>query len=238
MLVQWLLKTQKAMDNIPTRDQVDAAYLNPGIFVDSDHADVKAFAAQHTHAGMDDREKAVALYYAVRDGFRYDPYNLDMTPQGLKASDLTQRDYGYCIEKANLLAAAGRAVGIPSRLGFANVRNHIGVDKFMQALQTDVLVFHGYTELWVGDLWVKATPAFNKELCAKFNVAPLEWDGTEDSMFQEFNDSGEQYMEYLHWYGTFADVPRELLLKELAHHYPHLFEAITKGTATFLNFKA
>lgn len=224
-------------DQQPVQQPVDSSYLSPGTFVDSNHSAVGAFAERHTKPQQSDREKAVALYYAVRDGFRYDPYNLDMSEQGLKASNLTQRDYGYCIEKASLLAAAARVCQIPARLGFANVRNHIGVDRYTEVLKTDVLVFHGYTELWLDNQWVKATPAFNKELCDKFEVAPLDWDGSTDSMFQEFNDSGDQYMEYLHWYGTFADIPRDLLLQELRRHYPHLIEAYERGEATFLNLK-
>lgn len=215
----------------------DPVYLQPGTYVDSDHPAVQAFAERHTRGITDTREQATALYYAVRDGFRYDPYDLNMTEEGLKASDLLNREHGYCIEKAALLAAAARAKGIPSRLGFANVRNHIGVDKYVQALGSDVLVFHGYTELWVEGRWVKATPAFNKELCEKFKVAPLEWDGTEDSMFQEFNGEGSRYMEYTHWYGTFADIPRDLLLQELRKHYPHLIEAYEQGKVGFLNFR-
>lgn len=211
--------------------KVSPEYLNPGLYVDSDHPAVTEFAIETTTGVSDDREKAIKLYYRIRDGWRYDPYQLDLSEEGLKASDLLKRDYGYCIEKANLLAASARAIGIPSRLGFANVKNHIGVEKYYEILGTDVLVFHGYVQLFLKKKWVTATPAFNKELCERFEVAPLEFDGEHDSIFQEYNHTGHKYMEYLHDYGTFADVPRDLFISELQKHYPKFFSSQQREAA-------
>ena len=137
---------------------------------------------------------------------------------------MLRRDYGYCVEKANLLGACARALGIPARLGFANVRNHIGTARLEKMLRTDVLVFHGYVELYLEEHWVKATPAFNAALCRRLGVAPLAFDGRHDSLFQQYDSSGGKFMEYLHDYGTFPDVPRELFIDELKKHYPHIFE--------------
>jgi len=198
-------------------------YLLPGKYIDSDHPSVIKFAHQNASHTRDEVKKAVALYGAVRDGFRYDPYHIDLTEEGMKANNLLTRISGYCVEKANLLAAAARVVGIPSRLGFANVRNHIGTDKFAEILKTDILVFHGYTELFLLGKWVKATPAFNRELCHKLQVASLEFDGLNHSIFQEYNHAGHQYMQYLKDYGQFSDLPRDLFIKELRKHYGHLF---------------
>jgi len=199
-------------------------YLKPTKFMDSDHPAVIAFARKVT-ANIDNKtEMAVALYYAIRDGFKYNPYRMDLRPEGLKASNLLSRDYGYCIEKANLLGACARVIGIPSRLGFANVKNHIGTAKLEKILKTDILVFHGYTELYLNGKWLKVTPAFNKELCEKLNVAPLEFNGNEDSIFQEYNQKGGKFMEYLYDYGNYPDVPYDLLIKELKRHYPHIFK--------------
>ncbi|NIR52694.1 transglutaminase [candidate division KSB1 bacterium] len=199
-------------------------YLKPGRFTDSASPAVIDYAKTVTRNEDRDVDKAVALYYAIRDGFQYNPYHLDLRPQSLKASALLSRDYGYCVEKANLLAASARALGIPSRLGFANVKNHIATEKLEKILRTDVLVFHGYAELFLDGRWIKATPAFNRQLCEKLNVDPLEFDGTGDSMFQQYNREGGNFMEYLHDYGHFPDVPYDLFLQELKKHYPHVFE--------------
>ena len=139
---------------------------------------------------------------------------------------MIERGSGYCVEKANFLAAVARACNIPARLGFAIVRNHIGTEKLQEILKSDLFVFHGYTELYIDGQWVKATPAFNKELCERFNVTPLEFDGEHHSVFQEFDAQGNKHMEYLHDYGIFAEVPRELMVDELKKHYPHLFKGL------------
>lgn len=189
--------------------------------MDFEHPAVQAFVAEHVEDTMTSAQKRDALYIAVRDGFRYDPYVLDFRPEGLRASDLVlrERGSGYCVEKAVLYAAALRAVGIPSRLFFGDVKNHIAVDKLVQILGTDRLVFHGGTEVWNGTEWVKATPAFNQELCDRFGVPPLAFDGEHDSMFQAYNDSGARFMEYLKDYGTFNDLPYDLYLNTLEEVY-------------------
>ena len=123
-----------------------------------------------------------------------------------------------------MLAASARAVGVPSRLSFYIVRNHIATDKLEKLLQKNYLVFHGAAELFLDNKWLKTTPAFNKRLCDFLKVEPLEFDGETDSIFQEFDKSGNVFMKYLHDYGAFADLPYELYLDELKKHYPHIFE--------------
>jgi transglutaminase-like putative cysteine protease len=198
-------------------------YLRSAEFVNSDSEEVKLFSKKIVGDTAEPIEQAVKLYYAIRDGFNYDPYNLDLSREAMKASSLLKRNYGYCVEKACLLAACARTLGIHSRLGFARVRNHIATEKLEEILKTNVMVFHGYTELFLDGKWVKATPAFNKSLCEKLNVASLEFNGKEDSIFQSYNEKGGQFMEYLHDYGNFDDVPYELFISELKKHYPHLF---------------
>ena len=205
--------------------EIDKKYLEPGEFMDSDSPEVIAWVDEVLGGKRGDQiGDLLTLYYAVRDGFRYNPYKLDFRPGSMKASHLLGRNHGYCIEKANLFGACARIIGLPSRLGFANVRNHIGTDRFTKILKSDVLVFHGYTEIYANGKWVKATPAFNKELCDLLGVELLEFNANDDSVFQQFDKSGGRYMEYLHDYGTFADIPRELLLKEIKKHYAHFFD--------------
>jgi transglutaminase-like putative cysteine protease len=199
-------------------------YLKPTSFIDSENASVIEFAHQFTSSEKSDREKVVDLYYAVRDEILYSPYHLVLNPKMISASLTLERKTGYCVEKSLLLAAVGRVHNIPSRLGFSIVRNHISTEKFRERLRSDKFVFHGYNEFLIDGKWVKCTPAFNKTLCEKFNVPALDFDGENDSIFQEFNGEGQQYMEYLHEYGQFADFPYELFVSELKVHYPHFFE--------------
>ena len=199
-------------------------YLQPTEFLNFDNVEVKNFAEKYTVDAQTQKEKAIKLYYAVRDSFQYNPYILDLRREGLSAGNLLTRNRGYCVEKAVLLAACARAVGVPSRLSFYIVRNHIATEKLEIALKKNYLVFHGAAELYLDGKWLKTTPAFNKSLCNYLGVEPLEFDGTKDSIFQEYDKNGNVFMSYLHNYGDFADLPYQLYLDELKSHYPHIFE--------------
>lgn len=169
-------------------------------------------------------EIAIQLYYLTRDSFLYDPYHLDLTINGLKASNVLRKKRAWCVEKSSVLAAAARKFDIPSRLGYAIVTNHIGVDKLLQFLRREEIVFHGFVELFLEGKWVKCTPAFDQRICRVSGVTPLDWDGSSDSLFQEF-DHGKKFMEYKHFYGVFDDVPIDLMNAEMKKYYPHLFES-------------
>jgi transglutaminase-like putative cysteine protease len=197
-------------------------YLQSGRFVDSTHPKVAAFAAQHAK-GADDRERAVALYYAVRDGVRYNPFQNFMADATYRASACLEQHLGWCVSKAALLAAAARAAGIPARVGFADVKNHLTTPELTAKMGTDLFVYHGYTELHLDGKWVKATPAFNLSLCKRFRVKPLEFDGRSDSIFHPFDEDDRRHMEYVHWRGEYADVPAEDIKRVFRETYPELF---------------
>jgi len=195
----------------------DALAATPTI--DCDHAEVVAFAREHAGASDDPRKQAVQLYYAVRDGVRYDPYALVLTIPGLKASRSLELGRAWCVPKAILLAAACRVLGIPARLGFADVKNHLSTERMRQTMKTDVFYWHGYTAIELDGRWVKATPAFNIELCEKFRIKPLEFDGFEDSIYHSFDLDGHQHMEYLRFHGEFDDLPFDRMMSAFATHY-------------------
>ena len=64
----------------------------------------------------DARERAIALYYAVRDGVTYTPYCDFRSPDTYRASAVLAKGAGFCVGKAALLAAVARAEDIPARL--------------------------------------------------------------------------------------------------------------------------
>jgi transglutaminase-like putative cysteine protease len=193
--------------------------LKPTPAVNSDHPSVVAFGEASTKGAGNDVERAVQLYYAVRDGIRYDPYSLVLTVAGLSASATLEAGRGWCVPKAILLAACCRAQGIPARLGYADVRNHLSTERLRQSMGTDVFYWHGYTAIELEGQWVKATPAFNIELCEKFRIKPLEFDGTEDSIYHPFDLDGRQHMEYLRFRGEYDDVPLDEIMATFVKHY-------------------
>jgi len=195
-------------------EHIDKKYLSPTAMIDSDHPVVIEYAQKSVSgAGSDSVARAVKLYYAVRDNIWYDPYYPFYLPEHYRASNIIQSGRGYCVSKAALLCALGRACGIPSRLGFGTVRNHLATPKMIDYIGSDVFVYHGFTELYLEDKWVKATPTFNAELCQKHKVVPLEFNGREDSIFHPYNMEKEQFMEYIEHHGTYADVPINNILE-------------------------
>lgn len=190
----------------PSMPPDTAVFLTRTDAIDSDHPTVVAFARTHA-TGATAREQAVSLYRAVRDRLRYDPYRIDLSAHGMRASTALQQGHGWCVPKAVVLAAVARAAGIPARLGFADVRNHLSTQRLRDTMKTDVFAWHGYTELWLDGAWRKATPAFNIELCERFGLLPLEFDGENDSIYHPFDKSGARHMEYVHQRGAFDDMP-------------------------------
>ena len=201
-------------------DNIDPQYLRPTAILDSDHPSIIAHANEITAGKGDDPiAKAIGLYYAVRDGIWYDPYYPFYLPEHYQASNVLASGRGYCVCKAALLCALGRAVGIPSRVGFATVRNHLATRQLLDFLGSDLFVYHGFTEFFLGGKWVKATPAFNRELCRRHAVEPLEFNGREDSIFHAFNQKQQKFMEYIEDLGSYADIPLDKILEKWRQTY-------------------
>jgi transglutaminase-like putative cysteine protease len=190
-------------------------------FIDHDHPAVQAFAREHAK-GLTPRERAISLYLGVRDRVRYDPYRIDLSGRGMAASTAIERGHGWCVPKAVLLAAVCRADGIPARLGFADVRNHLSTERLRKTMGTDVFAWHGYTLIWLDGAWRKATPAFNIELCEKFGLLPLAFDGVQDSLYHPFDRAGRQHMEYVNERGAFDDLPLPQLCEAFRQIYPDM----------------
>jgi transglutaminase-like putative cysteine protease len=182
-------------------------YLIPTSIIDSDHKSVRDYAMETIRGSTEPVEKAVKLYLTVRDNILYDPYSPFYLPEHYRASYVLKRGRSFCVPKASLLCALGRASGIPSRIGFADVRNHLATRQLLDFIGSNLFVYHGFADFYLEGKWVKATPAFNSSLCKRHNVPPLEFNGREDSLFQPYNLDNQKFMEYVKFYGIDADVP-------------------------------
>lgn len=200
-------------------DEDLAPYLQPTAILDANHPAVRAFAREKAAGAPDPVAAAVRLYHAVRDGIWYDPYLPFHRPEDYRASRVLALGRAFCIGKAGLLCALARAIRIPARVGFADVRNHLATRQLIEFLGSDVFVYHGFTEFFLEGRWVKATPAFNAELCRRHGVAPLEFDGRKDSLFQPFNVEKRRFMEYLREHGSFADIPVAAIVEAMRREY-------------------
>lgn len=212
--------------------------LQSTAFIDADSAIIQAFIESVVDKNSDKVAQVIQLHDAVRDQIRYDPYVVDLDKAKLKASEVLVNKRSYCIPKALLLIACCRAIGVPARLGLANVRNHLSTQAFLDLLATDVFAMHGYAVIWLEGQWVKATPTFDRALCRVFGVGVLEFNGREDSLLLPHNSQGEPFMEYLAEHGVFDDLPYELVVSELKRYYPYLFrEGSLKMFRTEIDFE-
>lgn len=205
-------------------------YLSPTSILDSDHPKVVGYAQTIIGSNPSPVEAAVRLFYAVRDDIRYDPYVPFYRPEHYRSSGVMDSGRGFCISKAGLLCALARASRIPARIGFATVRNHLASRQLIEFLGSDRFAYHGYTELSLEGRWVKATPAFNAELCRRFGADPLEFDGRQDALLQPYNSDQSPFMEYLEDHGTFADIPVDRIVAawETAYGRERVLEWITE----------
>lgn len=182
-------------------------YIKPTSVIDSDNSVIKEKAQKVTKDQEGDIKKAQSLFYFVRDEIKYNPYVPRYLPEHFRASNTLARREGFCIQKAVLLAALGRAIEIPSRLGFSIIRNYLLPEKMADLLKDNVITDHGYTELYLSGTWVKATPAFDNTMCQKNRIIPVEFDGKNDARFHSHTRDGKLHIEYLLDRGPYDDAP-------------------------------
>lgn len=199
-------------------------YLTATYYFDFEEKQVSKLIADLRESSFTNKEKAIRIYERIRDDWRYDPYTISFAKESYKASVIAQKSSGNCVEKSILLIACLRGLGIDSRLHLGKVKNHIAVERLTEKFGSNELTPHGMVNVKLEGKWLKMSPAFNKDLCKKLNVAPLDFDGENDSYLQAYNSAGTRFMEYLDDYGHFEDVPVEFMKQNVIDHYPHIFK--------------
>ncbi|WP_291963634.1 transglutaminase-like domain-containing protein [Maribacter sp.] len=205
-------------------------YLSPTYFYDFESEEIQAIVSEFKDASLSQKEIAIALYNKVRDHWRYDPYSLSFNKEKYRASEIAKRTNGHCIDKSIVLIACLRAMDIPARIHLAKVKNHIGVERLIEKFGSNELTPHGMVDAFIDGKWLKLSPTFNTSLCEMLRVAPLDFDGENDAVLQEFSADGTQFMEYLEDYGHFEDVPMEFMERNAREHYPNIFDTNSNQT--------
>jgi transglutaminase-like putative cysteine protease len=200
-------------------------YLAPTRFLDHDTPALRDFALRTIDGETTALGRAVKLFYAVRDGWRYDPFSMTLDAEDYVASRVLGKRAAYCIPKAILLAACARAAGIHAAIGLSDVVNHLTTEKLKAWMGSTYFMHHGYAVLYLEGQWVKAAPAFNIELCDRFHVRPTEFDGRGDAVFQEYDARDRRHMEYVKDHGCWSDFPFDKVAADFRAFYPaRLFE--------------
>jgi len=182
-------------------------YLKPTSIVNSDHPTVRKKAQEVIRGQTEVSEKARSLFYFVRDHIKYNPYLPRYLPEHFRASSTLARWEGFCVQKASLLIALSRAVGIPARFHFVVLRNHLLPEKIAELLVSNVIPDHAFAEFHLEGKWVGVTPAFDLEMCRRYGIIPVEFDGKNEAKFHSQTQDGKLHIEYIVDRGTYADVP-------------------------------
>ena len=199
-------------------------YLESTYYFDFEHVLIQAIIAEFSSETLTSKEKAIGIYTKIRDNWKYDPYSISLSKKNFRASSIVKKTSGNCVDKSILLIACLRGLGIPARIHLGKVKNHIAAERLMEKFGSNELTPHGMVNVYLNDKWLKMSPAFNSSLCEKFNVAPLDFDGENNSYLQQFTSDGTRFMEYTADYGYFDDVPLEFMKKNIKEHYPHIFD--------------
>ncbi len=199
-------------------------YLQSSYFFDYENELIQKLVSAYQTHDISEKEKAIGLYTLVRDQWKYDPYSISLTEDNYRASTIAGKSTGNCVEKSIVLIACLRAVGIPARLHLGKVKNHIAVERLTEKFGSNELTPHGMVNAYLNGKWLKMSPAFNKSLCTRFRVEPLDFDAETDSFLQQYNSEGSLFMEYIEDYGHFEDVPLEFMWNNIKVHYPHIFD--------------
>ena len=184
--------------------------------IDCDSNSIKGKALEVTKGLKTDKEKAVALFYFVRDKIKHNAYVPLYDANRYKASSTLKEGNGMCQNKAILLVALARAVGIPARLGFVDVEDNQLSDSFKQMIGgVNTMPFHGFAELYIDGRWVHASPAYDLATCRKKGFIPVEFDGVNDAKDSEYTKSGQLHMKHIQYHGPYEDLP----LDEIYSYY-------------------
>jgi transglutaminase-like putative cysteine protease len=205
-------------------------YLKPTFYFDFKNELIQKLISEFKNDTLSNKEKTIRIYTKVRDNWKYDPYSISLSKEKYQSSHIAKKQSGNCVEKSILLIACLRALGIPARLHLGKVKNHIAVERLTEKFGSNELTPHGMVNVYLDNKWLKMSPAFNKSLCEKLNVEPLDFDGENNSFLQQYNSKGNRFMEYIDDYGYFDDVPLDFMIKNIKEHYPNIFDINEKLT--------
>lgn len=182
-------------------------YLAPTTMCDADSPAIREAALEITRGARDDREAAVALFYWVRDEVAY-----TMGDWNWKASETLSLGRGTCSNKANLMVALARAIGIPAAFHVQYVAAPAYFSGgFIPIIRNSVrdAAIHVYVSLHIDGQWVKCDATDDKALSDAIEaIVPhakaFDFDGRRDAVipFKEGSVLSDQ--------GPFADIDADL----------------------------
>jgi len=200
--------------NVP--DPADCLRATPCI--DSDHAAVRGLVGRLGVAALSPEARAARLFHHVRDEVRY-AFRAALTREEYVASSVLDEGRGFCVQKAVLLCALGRAAGVPTALVLCDLRDRSLSPRVTRALGTDVMFHHGLNAFYLGDRWVRADASLSPDVVARKGYRPVEFDGTAEALLAPTTLDGSPHAEYLRFHGLFAELPFEPMVEAFVAAY-------------------
>lgn len=217
---------------------MEEQYLQSSEFFDFHKSIVKNKAVEITEGCKSDVEKAKALFYWVRDNIKYNmKLFIPKVKNNFKASKTIRKGQGFCVSKSILLSTLARAVGIPARIHLVDLINHLVSDKVTELMGTNIMHFHGFSELLIDGKWVKLTPSFDQETAIKGGFLPFcEFDGKNDAVFPTQDINGNPFGEYVGDRGIHAGLPLDEIDRVFQEKY-HIYKKYLGGSKKIKDIK-
>lgn len=161
-------------------------FLRPTRSCDFTKAIVTNKAREITETTKDAQEKALKIFYWVRDQIKFGISNIDV-----RASTTLKKGYGECGNKTTLHMALLRAVGIPSRMHSVLAKRDVlqGLIPNFVYKKMVPLVSHFWCECYLDGTWISCESMLDKPLyenllktekIRKDQIPTIDWDGKTD----------------------------------------------------------
>lgn len=186
--------------------------------IDSTHPGIAACALRLCVAQLSPKERACQLFRFVRDEIAYE-FLPRLEREEYRASRVLEAGKGFCVQKAILLCALGRAAGIPTALVLSDLRDATLPEALVRALGTDTLYHHGLNALYLDGRWMLADASLPQALCERRGYRPAHFDGAADAMLAPTTLAGSPHAIYEKIHGAYSEFPFEQMVQAFREGY-------------------
>lgn len=194
------------------------ACLGPTRFIDSTHPSIVAAVDELGIRCLPPVERARRVFAFVKDRIRYE-FSAKMSEEEYIASYVLAAGRGFCVQKAVLLAALGRAAGVPTALALSDLRDRSLPAWVTEALTTDVMHHHGLNAFWLDGAWVKVDASLSPDVVERKGYRDVVFAPPEDALLAPTTLAGAPHADYVAFHGLYADLPFEQMIGAFLEAY-------------------
>lgn len=196
-------------------------FLGATDVIDSDSAVIRSLAHELACDAVDEPGSVKAIFDWVRDEIRYDMGPMLSDRRDWTASVTVRRGYGFCQQKAVLLAALLRARGTPAGIAVELLLDHKIPPHFAAHMGGQEIPLHGYTTVFVDGRWQRIDSTLDRMLCQRNGYRLVEYAAGADQLLPSTDLAGEPHFDHLGELGQWADVPDQVVSATLELPYLH-----------------